>query len=147
MLMFIAICTWQICKKSYINNIANVRKNLYCCSKKLSISYKMQVKIVNLLANFSKGVKASITRDVCETLMPPSLGNINGENKRKLQIFGICKSKGHSSTVHVPSIKLHIRIILIKLYSKFHSNMFILCKENERKLKITEIFYVQGPYM
>lgn len=43
------------------------------------------------ITNFKLLINA--TRDVCETRMPSSLGNIHEENQRKLQITRIFKVK------------------------------------------------------
>ena len=59
------------------------------------------------------------------------------ENERKLQITGIfSKSKGHNSVTNaliVPKRELDLDILTINPYTKFHFNMCIQCKENERK--------------
>lgn len=63
-----------------------------------------------------------LTRDVCERLMPTSLGSIHEEKERKLQIIGIFK--GHNSVENstiVPKIEPDLDIIMKKLYTNFIS--------------------------
>jgi hypothetical protein len=51
--------------------------------------------------------------------------------------------RGHNSVQNgliVPKSELGLDIVMVNLYTKFHFNMWILCRENERKLQIIAIF-------
>jgi hypothetical protein len=57
--------------------------------------------------------------------------------------WNFSKSKGRNSVKNgsiIPKIKYDLDILTINLYTKFHSNMCIQCKENKRKLQFTGIF-------
>lgn len=63
--------------------------------------------------------------------MPPSRGDINEENERKLQKIGIPRGITLSKNCSIRlKIKLDLEIIMINLYTKFHFHMFILYDEN-----------------
>jgi hypothetical protein len=90
-----------------------------------------------------------VTRDVCETLMPPLDIHYRVHNPlfwawmETANNWNFSKSKGHNSVQNgsiVPKTELDLDIPMINLCIKFHFNMCIQCKENERKLQIIRIF-------
>lgn len=63
---------------------------------------------------------------------------LSNKNERKLQIIGIFLGPRGINSVEkcyiVPLFELVLDIIIFYLYTKFHYNTCILCKEKERKL-------------
>ena len=89
------------------------------------------------------------TRDVCETLMPPLDIHCRVHNPlfwawmETANYWNFSKSKDHNSVKNssfVPKRECDLHILTINIHTKFHFNMCIQCKENERKLQITGIF-------
>lgn len=117
--------------------------NLYSACY-LNAQYQNQCIVTPLETLLLTSRNALATRDVCEKLMSPFLGNIDEESKRKMQITRIILIPGGQNSVKnyslVINIKLDQNIIMINQYIKIHFNTCNRCKENERKQQKNGIF-------
>ena len=97
----------------------------------LNAQYQNQCIVTPLELLLLTSRNALATRDVCETLMSPSLGKIQEENEQKLEIIGIFLSQRGITVINssiIPKIKVDLDIIMINQYIKFHFNICNICK-------------------